>query len=92
MKRRLTGIVVSDKMEKAIVVSVESVKTHPLYRKKFKTHQKFIAREVTDEKKIGDIVTIEETRPLSKRIRWQVIEEGVTQTSSKSKSSEKGKK
>lgn len=91
MKRTLKGTVVSDKMEKAIVVSIEEVKTHPLYRKKFKTHRKLMARDETNQKKIGDIVTIQETRPLSKRIRWQVLEEKASASRAQAKSKEREK-
>lgn len=89
MKRTLRGTVVSDKMEKAIVVSIEEMKTHPLYRKKFKTHRKLMARDETNQKKIGDVVTIQETRPLSKRIRWQVLEEKATVSKRQVKEQEK---
>jgi small subunit ribosomal protein S17 len=75
MKRVQKGIVVSDKMNKAIVVSVEKVKTHPIYHKKYKVHRKFIARDLNETAKVGDVVTIEETKPLSTRIRWQLVGE-----------------
>jgi small subunit ribosomal protein S17 len=72
MKRNLKGIVTSDKMEKTVVVSVETKKTHPIYRKKYVSHQKFMAHNET-EAKIGDTVVIEESRPVSKNKKWNVV-------------------
>lgn len=72
MKRILKGKVVSDKMDKTVVVLVERMKTHPIYRKKYKVSKKLLAH---NEKgvKIGDLVEIEETNPMSKRKRWKVV-------------------
>lgn len=72
MKRVLKGKIVSDKSEKTVVVLVDTIKTHPIYKKKFKLTKKFIAHSEEKNLKIGDIVEIEETRPLSARKRWQV--------------------
>lgn len=72
MRRILKGVVVSDKMEKTVVVKVERVKTHPIYRKKYKASTKFMAHDESGHK-IGDEVEIEETRPLSKDKRWKVV-------------------
>ncbi len=74
MKRRLKGTVVSDKMDKSVVVKVEALKSHPIYRKKYKTTTKFMAHDNENKCKIGDVVEIEEIRPLSKNKRWQVVE------------------
>ena len=74
MKRRLKGIVVSDKMDKSVVVKVESLKSHPIYHKKYKTTTKFMAHDAANESKIGDVVEIEEVRPISKDKRWKVVE------------------
>lgn len=74
------GRVVSDKMEKTVVVSVDSVRRHPLYRKRMTRTSKFFAHDERNLCKPGDLVRIEETRPLSKRKRWivrQIIERGV---------------
>jgi len=71
-KRKLQGIVVSDKMDKTIVVSVDTFKDHPKYKKRYKTTLKYKAHDSKNEMKIGDIVVIEETRPLSKEKRWRV--------------------
>lgn len=74
-KRKLTGKVSSNKMEKTIVVTVERIKEHPLYRRRFKVHKNYKAHvENTNDYKIGDKVIIEETRPMSKEKRWKVIE------------------
>ncbi|MCX6738384.1 MAG: 30S ribosomal protein S17 [Candidatus Parcubacteria bacterium] len=72
-KKQLKGIVVSDKMDKTIVVKVETLKTHPQYRKKYKSHKKYKAHDEKNDCKIGDIVVIEETRPLSKDKKWRVV-------------------
>jgi small subunit ribosomal protein S17 len=65
-RRVLRGKVVSDKMEKTIVVEISTKKSHPLYGKKVKFSRKFKAHDENNEAKIGDIVEIMETRPLSK--------------------------
>ncbi len=68
------GKVVSDKMEKTVVVSVDYVRRHPLYHKRITRTSKFFAHDESNLCKPGDIVRIEETRPLSKRKRWIVRE------------------
>ena len=68
------GKVVSDKMDKTIVVAVEKLVRHPLYGKTVKRTTKFKAHDENNEAKIGDIVKIMETRPLSKLKRWRVVE------------------
>ncbi len=68
------GKVVSDKMEKTVVVSVDSFRRHRLYHKRITTTSKFFAHDEREECKPGDIVRIEETRPISKRKRWVVRE------------------
>ena len=67
------GRVVSDKMEKTIVVAVETTVTHPLYKKQIKKTTKFKAHDENNEAKIGDVVKIMETRPLSKDKRWRLV-------------------
>jgi small subunit ribosomal protein S17 len=69
-----TGVVVSDKMDKTVVVAVESRVLHPTYQKYVKRTSKFLAHCEANDCKIGDKVIIEETRPLSKRKRWNVRE------------------
>jgi len=68
------GKVVSDKMDKTIVVAVERLVRHPLYGKTVKRTTKFKAHDEHNEAKIGDIVKIMETRPLSKEKRWRLVE------------------
>jgi 30S ribosomal protein S17 len=70
----MIGTVTSDKMEKTITVNVETVKQHPLYRKIIKTSKKYKAHDENNEAKIGDVVKIMETRPLSKDKRWKLTE------------------
>lgn len=68
------GIVVSDSMEKSVVIKVEYLVSHPLYKKRIKKSSKFMAHDEKNVCSIGDKVKIAETRPLSKRKRWRVIE------------------
>lgn len=68
------GKVVSDKMEKTIVVAVETYKRDPLYGKRVKVTKKFKAHDEENSAKIGDVVRIAETRPLSKDKRWRLVE------------------
>ena len=72
-KKRLKGLVVSDKMQKTIVVKVERIKEHKKYKKRYKVHKKYKAHDEKEECKVGDNVIIEECRPLSKEKRWRVI-------------------
>lgn len=65
MSRTITGIVHSDKGDKTIVVRTAVTKTHPLYRKQYKRNRKFMAHDEKNEARIGDLVVIKETRPLS---------------------------
>lgn len=73
-KRRLKGIVVSDKMDKTIVVRVDVLKKHSRYHKYFTVSKNFKAHDEENKCKIGDRVIIEECRPLSKEKRWIVKE------------------
>ncbi len=68
------GVVVSDKMDKTVVVAVERLVKHPLYKKYIKRTKKFKAHDERNECQIGDKVKIMETRPLSKTKRWRVVE------------------
>lgn len=68
------GKVVSDKMQKTIVVAVEDKVRHPLYGKTVNRTKKYKAHDENNEAKIGDIVKIMETRPLSKDKRWRLVE------------------
>lgn len=69
-----TGKVVSDKMDKTIVVMVETYKKHSLYGKRIKYTKKFKAHDENNQAKIGDIVKIMETKPLSKDKCWRLVE------------------
>jgi small subunit ribosomal protein S17 len=68
------GKVVSNKMEKTIVVAIETYKKHDLYHKRIKVTKKFKAHDENNEAKIGDVVKIMETRPISKDKRWRLVE------------------
>ena len=68
------GKVVSDKMDKTIVVAVETYKKHSLYHKRIKYTKKFKAHDENNDAKIGDTVRIMETRPLSKDKTWRMVE------------------
>ena len=70
--RTLTGRVVSDKMDKTVTVLVERRVKHPLYGKIITRSQKYHAHDATNEVKEGDLVSIEETRPISKTKTWKV--------------------
>lgn len=72
MSRVLSGKVVSNKMDKAVVVAVERLKAHPLYKKQYKTTAKFKAHDEENQFKVGDLVEITETRPLSKTKKFTV--------------------
>lgn len=72
MKRKFRGKVTSDKMEKTIVVSVDTKKTHPIYRKKFRSTAKFMAQNEIGAKN-GDYVIIEETAPISKNKKYTAV-------------------
>ncbi len=72
MIRTLRGTVVSDKMDKTVVVAVALVKEHPLYRKKYKVTTRFKAHDEGNQCQVGDAVEITETRPLSAHKRWMV--------------------
>ena len=73
-RQQKIGRVTSDKMQKTIVVAVESIKRHPVYKRTYKQTTKFKAHDEQNSARIGDIVRIEETRPLSKEKRWRLIE------------------
>ena len=74
-KRKMRiGHVVSDKMEKTVVVAVEMVKRHPIYKKTFKRVIKYKAHDGDNKCRVGDKVRIIETRPLSRQKRWRVAE------------------
>ncbi len=73
-RKTLIGHVVSDKMDKTVVVAVETLYRHPLYRKIVKRTKRFLAHDEHEVCQVGDRVRIVETRPLSRRKRWRVVE------------------
>ena len=73
-KRVLEGVVVSTKMDKTIVVAVESRRRHPLYERVIKQTKKYLAHDESGEAAEGQRVRIEERRPLSKLKRWELVE------------------
>jgi len=73
-KRTKVGVVVSNKMQKTVVVAVENLVKHGMYHKYIKRTNKFLAHNENPAVNVGDRVLIEETRPLSKRKRWNVRE------------------
>ena len=75
-RRVLQGIVVSDGMDKSIVVKVERTFMHPLYKKYIRRSKKYMAHDEDNSAKVGDRVSIRECRPLSKRKFWEIITAG----------------
>jgi small subunit ribosomal protein S17 len=74
LRKTRVGVVTSDKMEKTVVVSVETLIQHPLYKKRIKQTKRFKAHDEQNQCKSGDKVRIMETRPLSKDKHWRVVE------------------
>ena len=66
------GVVVSDKMDRTVTVQVERLVRHPMYKKYIRQRKKYKAHDPANECRIGDVVTITETRPLSRDKRWRV--------------------
>lgn len=76
-KHQLQGIVVSNKMQKTVVVEVERIKKHPKYKRRYKVGKKYKAHDEKGEYKVGDRIIIEECRPISKEKRWRVIKKNI---------------
>jgi len=74
LRKERIGVVSSDKMDKSIVVMVESKKKHPIYGKFIKQSNKFVAHDEKNDCNIGDTVKIMEVRPMSKSKRWRLVE------------------
>ena len=72
-KRILQGVVVSDKMDKTVTVQVERRFKHTLYKKFIRRSKKYAAHDETNAVKVGDLVKIQECRPMSKRKKWEVV-------------------
>jgi small subunit ribosomal protein S17 len=73
-RKVMTGTVVSDKMDKSVVVAVESRMPHPLYKKIVKKTKRYAVHDEENACSVGDVVRIMETRPLSRTKRWRVVE------------------
>lgn len=73
-RKSRVGVVVSDKMQKTIVVSIQELVQHKLYKKSVKRTVKFLAHDENNDAHIGDKVQIMETRPLSKHKRWRLVQ------------------
>jgi small subunit ribosomal protein S17 len=73
-RKTRTGRVISDKMDKTVVVAVDSPRRHPIYKKTIRRVAKYYAHDEKNQAKTGDMVLIEETRPLSRLKRWRVAE------------------
>jgi small subunit ribosomal protein S17 len=73
-RRTKVGRVVSDKMDKTVVVSVERLQRHPIYKRVVRRSTKFKAHDQDNEARVGDTVRIEESRPLSRDKRWRLVE------------------
>jgi small subunit ribosomal protein S17 len=71
--RLLKGVIVSDKMDKTVVVLVNRYKEHPKYKKRYKVSKKYKVHDEKNEHKIGDKVVIQENRPISKDKRWIIV-------------------
>lgn len=72
MARQIVGTVTSDKVDKTIVITSRTRKTHPLYKKQYTVNTKFMAHDEKNQAKVGDLVIISETRPQSARKRFQL--------------------
>jgi small subunit ribosomal protein S17 len=73
-RKMRTGVVVSDRMDKTVIVRIESQKRHPLYGKTVRRTSRLAAHDEANQAHVGDVVRLMETRPLSKSKRWRVVE------------------
>jgi small subunit ribosomal protein S17 len=73
-RKERVGVVVSDKMNKSVVVNVERQLMHPIYGRTVRIKKRYVAHDETNDCKVGDMVKITETRPLSKTKRWRIVE------------------
>ena len=71
--KRLKGKIVSDKMDKTVVVEVTKLKKHPKYERRFRVSKRYKAHDPENKYKVGDAVTIEEARPMSRGKSWKII-------------------
>ena len=77
-KRVMQGVVVSDRMDKTVTVLVERKIMHPIYKKYVKRSKKYAAHDETNAVKAGDVVTIRECKPISRRKTWEVISDAAS--------------
>jgi small subunit ribosomal protein S17 len=87
-KKKLKGVVVSDKMQKTVVVEVVRIKEHPKYKKRYKRSERYKAHDEKQEYKVGDSIIIEECRPISKHKRWRVMKKTTNNQQEKTKDKE----
>jgi small subunit ribosomal protein S17 len=73
MRKKVVGKVISDKMQKTRVVISETLRKHPLYKKYYRHRTKYYVHDEREESREGDVVLIEETRPISKLKRWRLV-------------------
>lgn len=73
MSKTRTGIVISTSMDKTAVVKIDRMVPHPMYAKQVRMTAKFAVHDPENKTKVGDVVTIEETRPISKRKNWRLV-------------------
>ena len=73
MAKKLKGKIVSDKMDKTVIVEVSTLKKHPIYEKRFKTSKRYKAHNPENTHKVGEVVIIEETKPMSRDKRWKIL-------------------
>ncbi|MFH1651394.1 MAG: 30S ribosomal protein S17 [Chloroflexota bacterium] len=73
-RKTMIGRIVADKMDKTVVVAIETTRRHPIYHKTLKRLNKYKAHDEKNEYRVGDVVKIAETRPLSREKRWRVVE------------------
>lgn len=71
--KQLKGKIISDKMDKTVVVEVTRLKEHPKYKRRFKTSKRYKVHDPENAHKIGEEVTIQETRPISRDKRWKIL-------------------
>ncbi len=74
LRKARVGVVVKNKMDKSILVAIERKVAHPIYKKYFKKTTKLMAHDENNECRVGDVVRIMETRPLSKNKKWRLVE------------------
>ena len=74
LRKELVGVVIGNKMDKSLVITVKRKEKHPIYGKFINKSSKFLAHDENDDCNIGDTVRIMETRPLSKNKRWRLVE------------------